>query len=85
MRRTIHAIDGEKLRNIRDEQGYSARQFALKVGISEGYLNKLENGHQQPSPSVRKRITDVLRVKLAAIAAEKPAPSSTVLPESLVA
>lgn len=64
MRRTIHAIDGEKLRRIRDEQGFSSRQLALKVGMDPGYLHRIEKGTQQPSPSMRKQITDALGIKL---------------------
>ncbi len=70
MRRTIHAIDGTKLRSTRDEMGFSARQLAAKVGISETHMGRIEMNLRQPSPMVRKRITDALGITLADIAAD---------------
>ena len=70
MRRTIHTIDGAKLRSKRDEMGFSARQLATKVDISETHMGRIEMNQRQPSPMVRKRITDALGIELADIAAD---------------
>lgn len=36
---------GAFLKNYRKEHNLSLREFALKLGISHSYLNRLENGH----------------------------------------
>jgi transcriptional regulator with XRE-family HTH domain len=73
MRRTKFTINGPKVSEMRDERGWSMTQFAAEVGVSYGYMWRLERGERQPSPSVRKRITDALGVPLAAIVAGEPA------------
>ena len=73
MRRTIFVIDGTKVRQIRDRQGLTARQLAKRVGISEAYMGRLEKNERQPSPAVRKALTDALCVPLEDIAVDATA------------
>lgn len=38
-----------RLSNLRVHQGVSARDMSLSLGLSEGYINKVENGKVLPS------------------------------------
>lgn len=73
MRRTRFAVDGQKIADLRDERGWSSTRFAEKVGISLAFMRRIELGQRQPSPAVRKRITEVLEVPLQAITADPAA------------
>lgn len=42
--------------------GFSQREYARKIGISEPYANQIVNGIRNPSPSVAKRTVDLLGV-----------------------
>lgn len=44
---------GRLLRIIRTEAGYSLRGFALNVGLSPGYLSRVETGHERPPAVTR--------------------------------
>ncbi len=68
--RTRFPVAGHKIADLRDERGWNATRFAEKVGISVAFMRRIELGHRQPSPAVRKRITDVLEVPMQAILAD---------------
>ncbi|MGN0634154.1 MAG: helix-turn-helix domain-containing protein [Oscillospiraceae bacterium] len=38
-----------RLTQLRMQKGVSARDMSLSLGQSEGYINKIENGHALPS------------------------------------
>lgn len=39
---------GQRCRQLRIERGLSITDAAAKIGITRGYLSKLENGHKEP-------------------------------------
>ena len=39
----------KRLAALRSEKGVSARDMSLSAGLSETYINKIENGHALPS------------------------------------
>lgn len=51
---------GALLRNCRLEAGVSLGQLAQKIKYSKGYLSRIENGHQPPSPMFAKQCDRVL-------------------------
>ncbi len=72
MRRPPNPFDGHKVARLRDEQGYTTRAFAAKVGISEAYMGRIERGERLGSPAVRRRIVEALGVTLADLAPDVP-------------
>jgi transcriptional regulator with XRE-family HTH domain len=59
-RRTPPAGLGPVLRAARDHAGLSQSQLARRVGLTPGYLAKLENGTRCPSVTVAGRLAVVL-------------------------
>ncbi len=55
---------GQKLARLRQARGVSASLLAEKVGISRGYLSRLENGRQVPSIVVLDAIGQFFEVGL---------------------
>lgn len=51
---------GSRLRALRLEKSLTLRELARKLGKSESYLSKLENGKLNPSLASLKQIADVL-------------------------
>ena len=41
----------QRLSELRIHQGISARDMSLSLGLSEGYINKVENGKMLPTMS----------------------------------
>lgn len=58
------AIDGSALRLLRERSGYSATQFAEKLGISLTYLGDIEAGRRtlKRNPDLIRRFADELQV-----------------------
>ncbi|MFI8448185.1 helix-turn-helix domain-containing protein [Streptomyces erythrochromogenes] len=50
-----------RIRSHREESGYSLTAFARLVGISPGWLSRIERGQGNPGPDVLRRIA--LRLK----------------------
>jgi transcriptional regulator with XRE-family HTH domain len=50
------AIDGAALRAAREAHGLSLREFAQLVGLSAGFLSRLENGRRPVTPGVASRL-----------------------------
>lgn len=50
----------DKLRDIRLKDGYSQRQFAIKLGISQSSVSAIESGDRRPAPKTALRICEVL-------------------------
>lgn len=58
------AIDGAKLRELRQEQGYTQRALADKCGMNNAYLSQLENGHRlRVSPPLFVRLCNALKIE----------------------
>lgn len=56
---------GERIRQLRDEQGVSREQLAAKAGLSAVYLKKLEAGEREsPSLDALERIARALGATL---------------------
>lgn len=48
---------GRKIKNFRDENNLSQKEFAEKIGVTQGFLSHLENGRLNiESPSLEKKI-----------------------------
>ena len=48
---------GRKIKNFRDENKLSQKEFAEKIGVTQGFLSHLENGRLNiESPSLEKKI-----------------------------
>ncbi|MGD1416387.1 helix-turn-helix domain-containing protein [Bacillus stercoris] len=58
------------LRRIRQERGYGLVQAAEGIGISRGYLSKLENGVQYPSIPIIDKIAKFYGVDRISIMSE---------------
>lgn len=51
-----------RLTRIRMHKGISARDMSLSLGMSEGYINKVENGKVLPSMGTFFEICDYLKI-----------------------
>ncbi|GAA1716225.1 hypothetical protein GCM10009765_76200 [Fodinicola feengrottensis] len=58
---------GPAVRALREALGIRHGSFAESVGISPGYLTKIESGSQQPRPDIAVALARRLRVPLDAI------------------
>jgi transcriptional regulator with XRE-family HTH domain len=58
---------GPAVRALREAMGIRHGAFAEAVGISAGYLTKIETGSQQPRPDIAVALARRLRVPLDAI------------------
>jgi transcriptional regulator with XRE-family HTH domain len=57
------AIDGAKLREMRQEQGYTQRVLAEAADMHQSYLSQLENGRRlHVSPPLFVRLCDALKI-----------------------
>ena len=52
----------QRLSELRIHQGISARDMSLSLGLSEGYINKVENGKILPTMSTFFEICDYLDI-----------------------
>lgn len=55
---------GDKIRQLRDDQGLGLREFARKVDISAAFLSDIEQGRRYPSDGVLADIAQKLGVKV---------------------
>lgn len=51
---------GEKIKSLRIEQGMSAKQLGKKLGVSEGFINEVEQGRRVINEALIERISKVL-------------------------
>ncbi|MDE1905778.1 MAG: DUF2083 domain-containing protein [Rhodospirillales bacterium] len=58
---------GKTVRRLRMEQGFTQQGFAQKLGISTSYLNLVEHDQRNVTASLLFKLTDVLKVDLAAL------------------
>ena len=56
---------GPAVRSLREANGMSRRELAHAVGISESYLQKIENGKRNPGLEIYRRITEILDADIA--------------------
>jgi predicted transcriptional regulator/transcriptional regulator with XRE-family HTH domain len=62
---------GKTIRRLRMEQGYTQQGFALKLGISTSYLNLVEHDQRNVTASLLFKLTDILKVDLAALSGQQ--------------
>jgi predicted transcriptional regulator/DNA-binding XRE family transcriptional regulator len=58
---------GKTIRRLRLEQGHSQQNFAAKLGISSSYLNLVEHDQRNVTASLLFKLTDILKIDLAAL------------------
>lgn len=66
-------IDGDRVRELRQANGWTLRAFAEVAQISHGYLSKIENDLATASPEVMWQLADALGVPLAALTGDHKA------------
>ena len=65
MTQTISQLHvGERLRQLRTDQGLSVRTLATKAGFSPSFISQMENGQVSPSIASLERLAAVLGVTL---------------------
>lgn len=57
-----HSEFVKRLTELRAEKGVSARDMSLSLGLSESYINKIENGNHYPSMPIFFYICEYLKV-----------------------
>jgi len=57
-------INGNRIRELREERGLSLAEFAAKAGISTSYLSEIERGAKKPSLKTMDKIAASLNVSL---------------------
>lgn len=65
------ATDGAAIRRHRQLAGWNSTPFANHIGITVGYLSRLEGGHRHASAAMLKRIADALNVPIVDLVAAK--------------
>lgn len=65
------AMFGEMLRRLRQEQGISLGQFALRTHYNKGYLSRVESGHKAPSETLARQCDAALNARGELIAAAR--------------
>lgn len=55
-------IKGEKIRELREERGYSLADLARKAGISVSYLSEIERGTKKPSLKVIDKLARTMNI-----------------------
>lgn len=53
---------------MRKAQGLSVRELAKLAEVNAGYLSRVENGHEDPTPRWLKSVTDALGKHLGGVA-----------------
>ncbi|MDP2277243.1 MAG: helix-turn-helix transcriptional regulator, partial [Nitrospirota bacterium] len=60
MKRRDRNIIGENIRKLRMQTGLTQEELALKSGLSQGYVNQLENGKRKYTQKSLELIADAL-------------------------
>lgn len=55
-------VCGRKIRELRDERGYSLQDLAQKAGVSVSYLSEIERGTKKPSLKTLEKIATALNI-----------------------
>ncbi|GAW93138.1 helix-turn-helix domain-containing protein [Calderihabitans maritimus] len=55
-------VNGSYLRSLREERGYTLREFAEKAGISPAYLSQIENNQKTPSIKTLQKLARALNL-----------------------
>jgi len=57
------AVDGERLRRLRQDQALSLRDLAQTTGVAFDTINKLELGRRQAQPRTIRKLAQALGVE----------------------
>lgn len=55
---------GKRLKALREDEGWTQRELAERVGLSQPYVARLESGTQQPSWDTVCRLADAMKINL---------------------
>jgi transcriptional regulator with XRE-family HTH domain len=58
----LNARFGKRLRQLREEKGFTQEQLAFKVRLSREYLSRIESGSRNVSLGVVERLSKALEV-----------------------
>ena len=67
MKKQDKNVVGENIRKLRLIAGVTQEELALKSGLSQGYINQLENGKRKYTQKSLELIADALAVPVAAL------------------
>ncbi|MBI2934139.1 MAG: helix-turn-helix transcriptional regulator, partial [Chloroflexi bacterium] len=62
---------GSRIRQLRQEKGYSVQRLAETIGMRRPNLSRLEHGHHQPSLDTLQKIAGALEVPVVELVARK--------------
>ncbi len=78
-------LPGQKIKQIRQERGYSLRALAKRADVSVAYLSKLERNESSPTVGLLTRLAEALSVSVEDLVdSTPPAEEAAALPASLV-
>jgi transcriptional regulator with XRE-family HTH domain len=63
-------VKGKKIKELRESQKLSQEQLGVKAYTTGVTINRIENGHQEPSLSTLKCIADALGCKVSDLQGE---------------
>ena len=58
----VVAIRGDQVRKILARKNMSQNCFAMRLGVSSGYMSQLMSGVRNPSPELREKILSELKM-----------------------
>lgn len=61
---------GEKLRILRKQKGYTTREVGSRIGVTNSYISKIENG-RIPSLTTLKKLCELYDVEIATLFGKK--------------
>lgn len=64
-------IVGDNIRRLRMKEGFTQEELALKSGLSQGYINQLENGRRRYTQKCLELIAKTLSVSMGELFSEK--------------
>ncbi|MBQ08602.1 MAG: hypothetical protein CMD96_02300 [Gammaproteobacteria bacterium] len=67
MKLNVKNFIGQKIKRWRLEQNITQEQLALRLGLSQGYINQIENGKRSFSLETLQKVADALGIPVSAI------------------
>lgn len=64
MKIPLRVTFGQRLRELRQEQGFSQEAFADRCGFARSYMSRLERGAGNPSLDAIQTLADALNVEI---------------------
>ncbi|MEK4508239.1 helix-turn-helix domain-containing protein [Paenibacillus sp. FSL K6-2524] len=55
---------GEKIRELRQQRGFSQEKLAFKAGITPSYMGQIERGEKSPTIDTLDKVTRALNIEL---------------------